>query len=228
VPEKVFQEMRLPESFRCRGILFDMDGVLIRSTEADARTWLRWARLRGMENSFSIEATHGRRSIDTLRELRPDLDAEQEALVLEELDVQELHGVTQLPGVAALLAAIPEDSRGVVTSASTRLMQNRLRAAGLMAPKHAVTADMVVHGKPHPEPYLLGAAMLGLAPADCVVIEDAPAGVASGLAAGCRVLGVLTSHTAAELQRADWLADALTQVRVSNQGDGCMAVDFDE
>jgi sugar-phosphatase len=91
-----------------------------------------------------------------------------------------------------------------------------------------VTADMVVHGKPHPEPYLLGAAMLGLAPADCVVIEDAPAGVASGLAAGCRVLGVLTSHTAAELQRADWLADALTQVRVSNQGDGWMAVDFDE
>ena len=219
---------RLLKSFRCRGILFDMDGVLIRSTEADARTWLRWARLRGMENSFSIHATHGRRSVDTLRELRPDLDAEQETLVLEELDAQERDGVTHLPGVAALLAAIPEDRRAVVTSASTRLMQNRLRAAGLAVPRHAVTADLVTYGKPHPEPYLRGAAMLGLAPADCLVIEDAPAGIAAGRAAGCRVLGVLSSHTAAELLGADWLVTSLTQVSVEEQGEGWMAVHCSE
>ncbi len=205
-----------------------MDGVLIRSTDADARTWLRWARLRGMEDSFSIQATHGRRSVDTLRELRPDLDAAQEALLLEELDAQELDGVTQLPGVAALLAAIPEDRRAVVTSASTRLMQNRLRAAGLAVPKHAVTADLVVHGKPHPEPYLRGAATLGLAPEECLVIEDAPAGIAAGLAAGCRVLGVLSSHTAEELHGAERLVDALTHIRISEQTDGWMTLIFDE
>jgi sugar-phosphatase len=216
----------LPESVRCRGVLFDMDGVLISSTAADERTWLRWARLRGMESSFSIQATHGRRSVDTLRALRPDLDAEQEALLLEELDAEEMRGVVQLPGVAALLTAIPEDRRAVVTSASTRLMQNRLGAAGLAVPRHAITADMVAQGKPHPEPYLRGAAMLGLAPAECLVIEDAPAGIAAGRAAGCRVLGVLSSHTPDDLSSADWLVASLSMVRAELKEDGWIEIDF--
>jgi sugar-phosphatase len=212
----VFGGGRLPVSIRCRGVLFDMDGVLISSTAADERTWLRWARLRGMENSFSIQATHGRRSVDTLRALRPDLDAE------------EMGGVVRLPGVAALLAAIPDERRAVVTSASTRLMQNRLGAAGLALPRYAITADMVAHGKPHPEPYQRGAAMLGLVPADCLVIEDAPAGIASGRAAGCRVLGVLTSHTADELQGADWQVASLSMVRAEVQEDGWIEIDCNE
>jgi sugar-phosphatase len=224
----VFGGGRLPVSIRCRGVLFDMDGVLISSTAADERTWLRWARLRGMENSFSIQATHGRRSVDTLRALRPDLDAEQEALLLEELDAEEMGGVVRLPGVAALLAAIPDERRAVVTSASTRLMQNRLGAAGLALPRYAITADMVAHGKPHPEPYQRGAAMLGLVPADCLVIEDAPAGIASGRAAGCRVLGVLTSHTADELQGADWQVASLSMVRAEVQEDGWIEIDCNE
>ena len=216
----------MPESIRCRGVLFDMDGVLISSTAADERTWLRWARLRGMENSFSIQATHGRRSMDTLRALRPNLDAEQEALLLEELDAEEMGGVVQLPGVAALLGAIPEERRAVVTSASTRLMQNRLRAAALAVPRHAITADMVTHGKPHPEPYQRGAAMLGLAPAECLVIEDAPAGIAAGRAAGCRVLGVLSSHTADDLHEADWRVASLSGVRAEVKKDGWIDIGF--
>jgi sugar-phosphatase len=217
----------LPVEIRCRGVLFDMDGVLIDSTGADERTWRRWATLRGLGESFSMRSTHGRRALDTLRALRPDLDPAEEIRVLEQLDTGELAGVLPLPGVPGLLASIPESQRAVVTSASTQLMRNRLQAAGLALPQHAVAADHVTHGKPHPEPYLSGAALLGFAPAECLVIEDAPAGIASARAAGCRVLGVLTSHGAADLKHADWLVSSLAELRAACHEDGWIDIRFD-
>jgi sugar-phosphatase len=215
-------ETALPSMQRIevRGVLFDMDGVLISSTAADELSWLRWARLHGMESTFSLLATHGRRTIDTVRAVRPDLDPDVEVARLEDLDAESEEGMELLPGVTRLIDSLPPRTWTVVTSASHRIMMGRLQAAGFAVPRRVVTADSVQHGKPHPEPYLLGASVLGLDPADCLVIEDAPSGIAAGKAAGCRVLAVATSHPVEELRAADWVVGSLEQVTVSAQESG--------
>ena len=210
-----------------RGILFDMDGVLISSTGADERCWLQWAKHHGMEGTFALQSTHGRRALDTLRDLRPDLDPVIEQRRLEDYDAEDHSGLIILPGVETLLASLPVDRWTIVTSATTRLLEGRLNYAGLPIPAVLVPAERVANGKPHPEPYLTGAKLLSFAPADCLVIEDSPAGIASGKAAGCKVLAVLSSHTQAELAGADWFVDSLEQVRASAQPDGTLSIRLD-
>jgi sugar-phosphatase len=205
-----------------RGILFDMDGVLISSTGADERCWLEWAKFHNMEGAFSLQATHGRRAVDTLRALRPDLDPAIEQRRLEDYDAEDYSGLIILPGVENLLASLPADRWTIVTSATVRLLEGRLQHAGLPIPPVLVPAERVSSGKPHPEPYLAGAKLLGLSPADCLVIEDSPAGVASGKAAGCRVLAVLSSHAQQELTAADWFVESLEQVGAETQPDGSL------
>jgi sugar-phosphatase len=207
-----------------RGILFDMDGVLISSTGADERCWLQWAKHHRMEGTFSLQSTHGRRALDTLRVLRPDLDPVIEQRRLEDYDAQDYSELIILPGVETLLASLPADRWTIVTSATTRLLEGRLNHAGLPIPEVLVTAEKVANGKPHPEPYLTGAELLGLAPADCLVIEDSPAGVASGKAAGCKVLAVLWSHAQAELTGADWFVASLEQVAAGVERDGTLSI----
>ena len=204
-----------------------MDGVLISSTSADERCWLQWAKHHHMEGSFSLQSTHGRRGIDTLRALRPDLDANVELRRLEDYDAEDHSGLIILPGVEKLLASLPADRWTIVTSATTRLLEGRLSYAGLPIPAVLVPAEKVANGKPHPEPYLTGAKLLGLAPTDCLVMEDSPAGVASGKAAGCRVLGLLSSHTQAELNGADWFVASLEQVTAAPQRDGTLNIRLD-
>jgi sugar-phosphatase len=211
-------------SISARGILFDMDGVLISSTAADERCWMRWARHHGMEGSFSLQSTHGRRAIDTLRALRPDLDPEPELRRLEDYDAEDHSGLIILPGVERLLASLPSDSWTIVTSATTRLLEGRVGYAGLPLPSVLVSAEAVARGKPDPEPYQAGAYLLGLAPRDCLVIEDSPAGLASGRAAGCKVLAVLTSHAREELTVADWCVASLDHVSVSAEADANLRV----
>jgi sugar-phosphatase len=210
-----------------RGILFDMDGVLISSTDADERCWLRWARHHDMEGTFSLQSTHGRRALDTLRAIRPDLDPVIEQRRLEDYDAEDHSGLIILPGVEQLLASLPADRWTIVTSATVRLLEGRLNFSGLPIPPVLVPAEKVANGKPDPEPYLTGAKLLGLAAADCLVIEDSPAGVASGKAAGCKVLAVLSSHAAAELTAADWFVNSLEQVTAEQQPDGRLRVHFD-
>lgn len=207
-----------------RGVLFDMDGVLISSTGADERCWIRWARYHGMEGTFSPESTHGRRAVDTLRVLRPNLDPVVELRRLEDYDAEDHSGLVVLPGVEKLLASLPADRWTIVTSATVRLLEGRLRHTGLPIPKLLVPADHVAHGKPHPEPYLTGAKLLGLSPADCLVVEDSPAGVASGKAAGSRVLAVLSSHTREQLRGADWYVRSLDQVGAVLRQDGMLHI----
>jgi sugar-phosphatase len=214
----------IPTTISVRGILFDMDGVLISSTDADERCWLRWARHHNMEGTFSLQSTHGRRGIDTLRALRPDLDAAVELRRLEDYDAEDHSGLIILPGVEKLLASLPADRWTIVTSATVRLLEGRLNYARLPIPPVLVPAEKVANGKPHPEPYLTGAKLLGLKPADCLVIEDSPAGVASGKAAGCRVLAVLSSHTQAELTGADWFVASLEQMTATPGPDGAIAI----
>jgi sugar-phosphatase len=225
VPSSVKQMPSL--TMTVRGILFDMDGVLISSTGADERCWLQWAKHHGMEGTFSLQSTHGRRALDTLRILRPDLDPVIEQRRLEDYDAEDHSGLIILPGVETLLASLPVDRWTIVTSATTRLLEGRLNYAGLPIPAVLVPAERVANGKPHPEPYLTGAKLLSFAPADCLVIEDSPAGIASGKAAGCKVLAVLSSHTQAELAGADWFVDSLEQVRASAQPDGTLSIRLD-
>lgn len=207
-----------------RGVLFDMDGVLISSTSSDERCWRRWARLRGVESTFSIQAAHGRRVVDTVLAARPDLDPIVEVRILEDFDSEDHEGLRVFPGVTSLLASLPQDRWTIVTSASERLMRNRLGAAGIPLPTRVVVSDRVTHGKPHPEPYEAGARLLGLSPADCLVIEDAPAGVKAGKAAGCRVLAVLSSHTAEELAGADWIVPSIEHVIACPAPDGSIHI----
>ncbi len=201
-------------------VLFDMDGVLINSIAADERSWWRWAEVHGMQDTFSIRSTHGRRSVDTIRALRPDLDWVAELERIENFDAEDTYGLTVYPGVHEVLARLSPAQWSIVTSASERILRRRLGLLGVPLPLHTVTADKVSHGKPDPEPYRLGAAQLGLSPADCLVIEDAPSGIRAGMAAGCRVLAVASSHQPHELHEADWVVDSLTGLDLKTGEDG--------
>lgn len=216
------------QTISVRGILFDMDGVLISSTGADERCWLRWAKHHNMEGTFSLQSTHGRRALDTLRALRPDLDPVTEQRRLEDYDTEDYSQLLVLPGVERLLSSLPADHWTIVTSATERLLQGRLGHAKLPMPAALVSAEKVIHGKPHPEPYQAGARLLGLPPADCLVIEDSPAGIASGKAAGCPVLAVLSSHTRGELEGADWFVASLEQVSAISELDGTLSIRVDK
>ena len=166
-----------------RGLLFDSDGVLVDSHAAAAIAWNTWAKTWAPSFDFDRDIVHGRRMGDSVAELvAPSLFAEAEReLVAMELATTDY--VVAMPGAADLLASL-DDDWAVVTSALRDLARARLAAAGLRTPGRLVAAEDVAAGKPDPAPYLAGAALLGLHPRDCTVFEDAPAGIASALAAG--------------------------------------------
>src|SRR5713226_3173851 len=196
-------------SIRCRGVLFDLDGVLVDSTPAVARVWAGWAREHGFEPDEVVQKAHGRPSITTIRELLPHGDHAAEDREVERREIADVEGVIALPGAMELLQALPLDRWAVVTSCTRPLAGVRIRAAGLPKPKHLVTATDVRRGKPDPEPYLKGAQTLRVPATECLVIEDAPAGIRAGKAAGARVLALRTTASDAELQEAgaDWIVD---------------------
>ncbi|MEO6965083.1 MAG: HAD-IA family hydrolase [Acidobacteriaceae bacterium] len=212
---------------RVRGILFDMDGVLMSSIGSVERSWQRYAVSRNLDPERTIHVAHGRRAIETVRTLRPDLNDEEELRFIEDLEVEDNEGLVVLPGVPELLAALPEGSWAVVTSATERLARRRMACAGITIPRHFVTAETVAEGKPHPEPYLRGAALLGAKPGECLVIEDAPAGVASGKTAGCRVLAVLTTYGQEDLAAADWRVPTLAEVHATAERPDQILVQFE-
>ncbi len=191
----------------CKALLFDMDGVLVDSTPVVARVWSEWARQHGFDPDDTVHKSHGRPSISTIRELLPDADHEAENREVERREILDVDGVIPLPGVAELLSSLPADRWTIVTSCTKPLADVRIRVAGLSAPSRMITAHDITRGKPDPEPYLKGAALLGFAPQDCVVIEDAAAGVRSGKAAGARVIALQTTETNNDLIAlgADWI-----------------------
>jgi mannitol-1-/sugar-/sorbitol-6-phosphatase len=197
---------------QCGAVLFDMDGVLVDSTPAVARVWTSWALEHGLVPDEVVRQAHGRPSLATIIELLPQGDHDAEEREVERREIEDIADVVALPGALRLLQTIPQDRWAVVTSATRALADVRLRASGLPAPKHLVTASDLRRGKPFPDPYLKGAEILGVAPKDCIVAEDAASGVRSGKAAGARVLGLLTTSEKAELlgAGADWIADDLS------------------
>jgi sugar-phosphatase len=209
-----------------RGILFDMDGVLVSSLGSVERSWAKWGAMRNVDGALAIKTAHGQRAIETVRKLRPDLNDVEELKLIEEIEIADKDDIEVLQGVPRILAALPEKYWTIVTSATEKLARSRLGYAGLAIPSHIITADMVTDGKPHPEPYLKGAALLGLKPEDCLVIEDSSSGAIAGHAAGCKVLATLFSHTTKELAAADWIVQSLEDVTVRAKEDG-VEVEFE-
>jgi sugar-phosphatase len=208
----------------CSAILFDLDGVLVDSTGSVDRQWRAWAREQGIDEQQVIDVAHGVRTIEVIRRVAPHMDAETEVLRLEQREADDHDGVSLMPGAVELVRSIPEGQWGVVTSGTRLLASARLQWAGLPLPRVLVTAEDVTHGKPDPEPYLRGAQLLGAKPEDCLVIEDAPAGIQSAQAGGMKVVGLTSTYGAPQLQAADAVVKKLAQVQVRKDGPGRLAV----
>lgn len=183
----------------CRALLFDLDGVLVDSTPAVERVWANWARQRGFDPEDVVRRAHGRPSLSTIRELLPNADHQAENRIVERCEIEDLEGVIAAPGALALVGSLPEAQWTIVTSCTRALAEVRIRAAGLPIPAKFITSTDIQNGKPHPEPYSKGAALLGVPASECIVVEDAPAGVRAGKAAGARVIGLLPIATGNEL-----------------------------
>jgi mannitol-1-/sugar-/sorbitol-6-phosphatase len=216
-----------PVVVRCKGILFDMDGILISSLGSVERSWRKWASMRSVDPVYVLSFIHGRRAIESVALLRPDLDPAGELKLIEDIELADGKDIVVLPGVKELIAALPPERWTVVTSATERLARMRLAASGFSLPERLVTAETVSAGKPDPAPYLAGAALLGYAPEECVVFEDSASGVAAGCAADCIVVATTFSHEAEHLECADYLVRDLTGVTVSVlPGDQGLALGF--
>jgi sugar-phosphatase len=181
-----------------QAVLFDLDGTLIDSTASVNRNWRIVADLMGRPAEDVVGRFHGMPGRQALRLADPTLSDHEVAIlnkVLIDGETADTSDVIALPGAVEALAALPAGSWAVVTSCPPRLAKARLAAAGLPFPPTMVTSDDIAHGKPHPDPFLAGAAALGRDPQQCLAVEDAPAGITSAQAAGCVVLGLQTTHT---------------------------------
>ncbi|TFD70582.1 HAD-IA family hydrolase [Cryobacterium sp. Hb1] len=197
-------------------VLFDMDGTLIDSTPAVDRSWAVWGREWGVAKD---ETAHGRPARDIIAELVPAARVDEAIDRILALEIADTQDITVLPGAAALLDSLPESRRAIVTSCARPLAVARLAASALVAPSVIVTIDDTPRGKPFPEPFLEGAARLGVDPRRCLVIEDAPAGLQAGRAAGCTTIGVAGTYPAAELE-ADLVVPGLDHLRIECTDDG--------
>lgn len=177
-------------TLRAAALLLDMDGTLVHSTDEVETVWRLWCRRHQLAPEPVLAMCHGLRSREVIRVLAPQLDMAQEVALLDELEIHHTGRGEAIMGSRALLSRLPAERWALVTSASQRVARHRLESAGLPLPTLLVAAEDVVHGKPDPEPYLLGAKGLGVAPANCLVFEDAPAGIQSALRAGCAVVQV--------------------------------------
>jgi sugar-phosphatase len=190
VSQSLFPDRRLA------AFLFDMDGTLLNSIRVVERVWRDWGRRQGIEVEHYLPHLHGVRTVEAMRNLgHPGLDAEREAAAILQAEMDDVEGIEPIAGVAAWIAALPAGRWTVVTSASRELALRRLAAVGLPVPAHMVTAEDVQRGKPAPDCFLLAARRLGVDIADCLVFEDAPAGIAAAEAAGAAVLVIDATHT---------------------------------
>ena len=201
-------------SLRCHAILFDLDGVLVDSAECVERTWRRWARHHGLDPTVVVAAAHGRRTIETVQRVAPHLAAASEVAALAESESTTTDGIFEVPGARELVLPLPENAWAVVTSGIRAVATLRIRHTGLPMPRVLVCADEITRGKPDPEGYLTAAQRLGVAPEECVVIEDTPAGLKAGRAAGMRTIGISGTYPQSELKMADHTVARLNALRV--------------
>ncbi len=198
----------------CNAILFDLDGVLVDSTAYIERQWRDWAVAKGLDPAPFLRFCHGRRAVETICLAAPELDAEAEVAQFRERALEEEVPLTAVAGARELLAGLPDGRWAVVTSGARRFALARLAGAGLPPPAVLVSAEDVRQGKPSPEGYLRAAELLRVAPRDCLVLEDAPAGVEAARAAGATVVAISTTHPAAALAGAHLVLGSLADVHL--------------
>ena len=175
--------------------LFDMDGTILSSIAAAERVWTRWALRHGVDVAAFLPTIHGMRAVETIgRQNLTGVDVEAEAAVIHAEEMDDVEGIAAIAGVRAFLQALPADRWALVTSAPRELARRRIEAAGLPMPPLMIAAEDVVQGKPAPDCFLLAAARLGVRASDCLVFEDAPAGIAAAEAAGASVLVITATH----------------------------------
>ena len=215
-------------SFLCSAILFDLDGVLLDSTRVVAQQYMRWAQEHGLDPGEVMKAAHGVRTVEVVRRVAPHLNAEAETRKIEEREAA-ADGIVAVPGAVALVSSIPLGRWAVVTSGTRFLATTRMKRFGIPIPDVLVTADDVRNGKPDPEPYRLGAELLRVDPATCVVVEDAPAGIRAAHAAGMKVISLPTTYPREALHEADEVVSELAAIQVSlngTDGSGGLMVSF--
>ncbi|MGY1625054.1 HAD-IA family hydrolase [Geodermatophilus sp. SYSU D00965] len=200
----------------CRRLLLDADGVLVDSDTSVELSWSRWARERGLDPRAVAAVVHGRRTADTVALLVDEAGRTDALAAIDRYEVEDAARVSAVPGAADLLASLPAGTWAVVTSGRRELVTARLAAAGLPQPAVLVCAEDVSAGKPDPAGYRAAAEALGRPPGECAVLEDSPAGIAAGRAAGATVVGVSERALATDvpvvvrdLRGTSWDADAL-------------------
>ena len=194
-----------------RAVLFDVDGVLLDSWAGYREVWGRWCALRGVDLELAWAATLGRRPVETVAEVAPYLNPAAEYLVLQQLLADCAAALPAFAAAKPLLDQLPAGAWAVVTSGQRQAVMSRFASAGLPLPAVLVDSDDVTAGKPSPEGFLLAARLLRVDRADCLVVEDAPAGVRAGKAAGMTVLAVASTHDPAELAEADDVRTSLAE-----------------
>jgi sugar-phosphatase len=194
-------------------VLFDLDGVLVDSTEIVERTWRWWALEHGLAVDDVLAVAHGRPGREVIRLVAPHLDIAHETKRVASHEAADSEGIVAIPGARECVALAARGPWAVVTSAGRELALTRLEEVGLPAPVVLVSADDVASGKPDPEPYETACRVLGLRAAACVAVEDAPAGIEAAKGAGVIVLAVTTTHPAEALERADLVCSDMYEVR---------------
>jgi len=207
-------------AIQCAAILFDLDGVLVDSSACVERTWSGWAIKHGLDPRRVIELAHGRRTIETVQLVAPHLSAATEVSALTTSESTTTDGVLEVRGARELLLSLPNGTWAIVTSGSRSVATLRIRHTGLLMPEVLICADEVQRGKPDPEGYLTAAKRLGISPSDCVVIEDAPAGVEAARAAGMRAIAVSGTYAPEALAIADYTIPNLSTLQVSRTHSG--------
>lgn len=204
------------------GFLFDMDGTIINSAASTDRVWGRWAVRHGLDPHELLAKMHGSRSVDTIRRLNlPGVDPEREAAAIEAEEADDIEDVVAIPGAQTFLNSLPARRWALVTSSSKKLVLRRLEAAQLPVPEFLVTAEEVVHGKPDPEAYLLGAEKLGVNARDCLIFEDTMPGLNAGEAAGGNILLISAVHNPPLASKHE-AVDDFRQLRAVPSNDGAV------
>ena len=180
---------------------------------------MAWAEKHGIDAEKILSIHHGRPTVQTIQVVAPHLDAPAEAARKEKIEADDVDGLSSYPGTHELLTSLPKGRWAIATSGTRRTATKRLSTVGLPIPEVMITADDVSNGKPDPEPYQLAAKGLGIPPSECVVIEDAPAGIASAKGAGARVIGVASTNGPEELENADFVVDRFAAFKVLLEGD---------
>jgi mannitol-1-/sugar-/sorbitol-6-phosphatase len=212
--------MSVAPALHCAAVLFDLDGVLVDSAECVERTWRRWATRHNLDAARVIELAHGRRTIETVRLVAPHLAAANEVAVLASGEASTTEGVYKVPGARELLESLPPNAWAIVTSGVRAVATVRLHHTALPMPRVLVCADDIQRGKPDPEGYLVAAHQLGRVPADCVVVEDTPAGLQAARAAGMRVIAVSGTFPAEALATANVVLSRLSMLRITKTANG--------